>query len=72
MGNKYIVDRIEENHVILQSFNGDMLDIMRSKTKGDIKDGDVLIKNGDIFIIDVEETLKRKQAINKMMKNMWK
>ncbi|WP_017354273.1 DUF3006 domain-containing protein [Clostridium sp. CH2] len=72
MGNKYIVDRIEENHVILQSFNGDMLDIMRSKTKGDIKDGDVLIKNGDIFIIDVEETVKRKQAINKMMKNMWK
>ncbi|MBN1039862.1 DUF3006 domain-containing protein [Clostridium botulinum] len=72
MGNKYIVDRIEENHVIIQSFNGDMLDIMRSKTKGDIKDGDVLIKNGDIFIIDVEETLKRKQAINKMMKNMWK
>ncbi len=72
MGNKYIVDRIEENHVILQSFNGGMLDIMRSKTKGDIKNGDVLIKNGDIFIIDVEETLKRKQAINKMMKNMWK
>ncbi|NFS28613.1 DUF3006 domain-containing protein [Clostridium botulinum] len=72
MGNKYIVDRIEENHVILQSFNGDMLDIMRSKTKGDIKNGDVLIKNGDIFIIDVEETVKRKQAINKMMKNMWK
>lgn len=72
MGNKYIVDRIEENHVILESFNGDMIDIMRSKTKGDIKDGDVLIKNGDIFIIDVEETLKRKQAINKMMKNMWK
>ncbi|WP_315078235.1 DUF3006 domain-containing protein [uncultured Clostridium sp.] len=72
MGNKYIVDRIEENHVILESFNGDMLDIMRSKTKGDIKNGDVLIKNGDIFIIDVEETLKRKQAINNMMKNMWK
>ncbi|EES50304.1 DUF3006 domain-containing protein [Clostridium botulinum] len=72
MGNKYIVDRIEENHVILESFNGDMIDIMRSKTKGDIKDGDILIKNGDIFIIDVEETLKRKQAINKMMKNMWK
>ncbi|ACD51670.1 DUF3006 domain-containing protein [Clostridium botulinum] len=72
MGDKYIVDRIEENHVILESFNGDMIDIMRSKTKGDIKDGDILIKNGDIFIIDVEETLKRKQAINKMMKNMWK
>ncbi|MBN1072415.1 DUF3006 domain-containing protein [Clostridium botulinum] len=72
MGNKYIVDRIEENHVILESFNGDMIDIMRSKTKGDIKDGDILIKSGDIFIIDVEETLKRKQAINKMMKNMWK
>lgn len=72
MGNKYIVDRIEENHVILESFNGDMIDIMSSKTKGDIKDGDILIKNGDIFIIDVEETLKRKQAINKMMKNMWK
>ncbi|NFE85001.1 DUF3006 domain-containing protein [Clostridium botulinum] len=72
MGNKYIVDRIEENHVILESFNGDMIDIMRSKTRGDIKDGDILIKNGDIFIIDVEETLKRKQAINKMMKNMWK
>ncbi|MBY6837671.1 DUF3006 domain-containing protein [Clostridium botulinum] len=72
MGNKYIVDRIEENHVILESFNGDMIDIIRSKTKGDIKDGDILIKNGDIFIIDVEETLKRKQAINKMMKNMWK
>ncbi|OSA92500.1 UNVERIFIED_ORG: hypothetical protein B2H93_14595 [Clostridium botulinum] len=72
MGDKYIVDRIEENHVILESFNGYMIDIMRSKTKGDIKDGDILIKNGDIFIIDVEETLKRKQAINKMMKNMWK
>ncbi len=72
MGDKYIVDRIEENHVILESFNGDMIDIMRSKTKGDIKDGDILIKNGDIFIIDVEETLKRKQAINKMIKNMWK
>ncbi|MDR5588471.1 MULTISPECIES: DUF3006 domain-containing protein [Clostridium] len=72
MGNKYIVDRIEENHVILESFNGDMLETTISKTKGDIKDGDILIKNGDIFIIDVEETLKRKEAINNMMKNMWK
>ena len=72
MGNKYIVDRIEENHVILESSNGEMVEILLSNTKGDISDGDVLIKNADIFIVDKEETLKRKQAINNMMRNMWK
>lgn len=72
MENKYIVDRIEENYVIIESYNGDMIEVLNFNIKSDIKEGDVLVKTGNIFIIDKKETLKRKQAINNMMKNMWK
>ncbi|AOR24617.1 DUF3006 domain-containing protein [Clostridium taeniosporum] len=71
MVDKYIVDRIEENYVVIESSEGEIIEVSLSNIKGNIRDGDVLIKKEDVFIIDKEETLKRKQAINNMMKNMW-
>lgn len=39
MSEKYIVDRIEENILIVEKENGDMYKILIDKIKGDIKEG---------------------------------
>ena len=71
MHEKYIIDRVEGNYVIIEKENGDMYKISTENIKGDFKDGDILINKGEYFEIDKEFTLNRKKQINDSMKNMW-
>ncbi|WP_460278752.1 DUF3006 domain-containing protein [Clostridium sp. CTA-5] len=72
MVDKYIVDRIEENYAVVENHEGDMLEVLISQIENIPKEGDVLVKKENMFIIDYEETKNRRDKINNMMKNMWK
>lgn len=67
----YIVDRIEENIIVLQDENGYMINLNKNNLDGKIKEGDCLRKGNNRFFLDIEETKKRKKKIDRLMKGMW-
>lgn len=71
MGKLYIIDRIEGDYLVLESPNGEMIDVKKEMVDGEAKEGDCLIKKGNYFFIDAEATIKRKEDIEKMVKGMW-
>ncbi len=66
---KYIVDRFEENIVVLESEKGGTIDVEASLLP-EVKAGDVLVKNGDVYTVDKEETEKRKSVISEKLKKL--
>ena len=71
MEEKYIIDRVEGNYVIVEKENGDMYKISIENIESNFNEGDILIKKGEYFEIDKKFTLNRKKQINESMKNMW-
>lgn len=69
---KYIVDRFEGNFVLCENDRGEFINIKRKKLPQNTKEGDVLVQKGDSFVIDIEETKKRKEYIEKLAKELWK
>jgi non-homologous end joining protein Ku len=69
--NSFIVDRIEENIVVLENSNGDIINIDLRYIDEIPSEGDVLVKVDNVYKIDKEATLKRKSHISKLMKGMW-
>ncbi|WP_196000866.1 DUF3006 domain-containing protein [Clostridium sp. 1001271B_151109_B4] len=70
---KFIVDRIEENSVVLEDEKQGiiLIDINLFDTRP--SEGDVIIKIDDTsFKVNEEATKKRKSNINALMKGMWK
>ncbi len=66
-----IIDRIVENIVVLE-VEGEMLNIERTKFPEDIKEGDIVRKDGDNFIILKGETKERKKYIDNLFKDLIK
>jgi len=69
--NQYILDRVEGNYAILEDKNGDMLKITIDRIDGSFKEGDILVKNKENFIVDEYFTKERQDKIQNMMKNIW-
>lgn len=67
---KFIVDRIENNSVVLEDEKRDiiLIDINLFDTKP--KEGDVVMCD-NLFKVDEETTKKRRSEINTLMKGMW-
>jgi len=68
---KLIVDRFEGEYAVCENEDGTMVDIRRDKLPKETKEGDVLIVEGDTFVIDVQATLERKEYIKKLMDDLW-
>ena len=68
---KYIIDRIEKDLVICENQETKkMEEFPKSMFQEDIIDGDVVIKEGNSFKIDEEETAIRKKHIEDLMKKL--
>ena len=67
----FVVDRIEEKAIVLESYNGEIIVIEKEKVNKLPNEGDVLIKDNDFFYIDENETVKRKEKIKNIMKGIW-
>ncbi len=68
---KGIVDRIVENIVVLE-VEGKMFDIEKSMFPKDIKEGDIVEKKKDRYIILKKETEDRKKYIDDLFKDLIK
>ena len=69
--NMFIIDRLENNSVVLEDDCGDILTIDKSLIEGEIKEGNIVIKESGLFNVDIKATIDRKNKINALMKGMW-
>ena len=67
---KYIVDRFEEDFIVLEKKIGGSIDIKRELLP-DAERGDVLIEENGVFLIDEQETLERKKRIFEKMNKLF-
>ena len=70
---KYSIDRIEEKLAIIQNINnGEMEEIELSKLPAEIKEGTIIIKENDNFILDEKSTTEIKSDIKNRFSNLIK
>lgn len=61
---KYVVDRIENEIVILESLETQLKkEVLLSELPEEIKEGNILIYENELYTIDLEEEQKRRQTI---------
>jgi len=69
----YIIDRIDGNLAICECINtGEMIKFNIQKLPKKAKEGDVLRKEGNTFIIDYETTKQRKKALTERMNRLFR
>ncbi|MGL5085224.1 MAG: DUF3006 domain-containing protein [Clostridium sp.] len=71
MSEYFIVDRINGENVTVEAVSGEMIIINKKDINEIPKEGYVLTKKDNMFVIDIDETKARKDKINKIMKGMW-
>ena len=67
----FIIYRIEGESIVLEDYEGEIIVIDKEKVKSIPLEGDILVKDGDLFFVDIEETKKRREKIKNIMKGMW-
>lgn len=61
---KYSIDRIEGNIAVLENIeNNNLIEVNINILPKEIKEGTILIKQNDDYLIDIEEETKRKNDI---------
>ncbi|MDO4282278.1 MAG: DUF3006 domain-containing protein [Clostridia bacterium] len=66
-----VVDRFEDIFAVCECEDKTMINIEKDKLPADVCEGDVLVIEEDRITIDHEETERRKQEIETLMKDMW-
>lgn len=65
-----IVDRIENEAVVVENddthFTIKLIEIL-----GEVREGDVLTKCGNVYSVDKEATQRRRQQISEIQKSIW-
>lgn len=69
---KLIVDRFEGDYAICEREDGTMVDIEKHRLPEGVKEGHVLIIEGDDIIIDEKATEDRREHIRKLMEKLKK
>ena len=68
----FIVDRIEGRSLVLQNRNAEIIIIDKTNVEDEVSEGDILVKiSKKRYIVNREETDKRKTKIDNLMKGMW-
>lgn len=68
---RFIVDRIESDIVVCEDDNSNIVQVHIDNILGDVKEGDVLTAVNDKYIVNKEETQKRRKHIEELMKGIW-
>lgn len=66
-----IIDRIENDSIICQDENFNIIELNLNSVSGDLKEGYVIRKQGEKYILDEKKTVERKNKIKELMKGMW-
>ncbi len=67
---KFIVDRFEEEFAVLEKEEGGTIDVLKSELP-EVREGDVLTYENRCYIVDYEETQKRKELIQEKMRKLF-
>ncbi len=68
---KYTIDRFEGDYALLEDENRLMKDILIKDLPDEAKEGDVLVKIGDSYSVDLGETERRKKKIQELADDLW-
>lgn len=68
---KVIVDRFEGQYAVCEDEDLNMINIEIDKLPQGVKEGDVLIIEGDNIKVDKEETEIRRERIRRLMEDLW-
>lgn len=66
----FIIDRFEGEYAILED-NNNHYEIKRSELPKDCQEGDVIISQEGLYVIDEEQTKLRREAIKKLQRSLW-
>ncbi len=65
-----VLDRFEEGFAVCE-YNGEYICVPTSMLSPDVKEGDVLRLNGDIYEIDVEMTNIKREKNSYLLDSLW-
>jgi uncharacterized protein with PhoU and TrkA domain len=69
---KVVIDRFESDLAICEKPDRNMVKIPRSKLPFGVKEGDVLIIEGDTIVVDELETAQKRKQAEHLLKDLWK
>ncbi len=67
----YIVDRIEEKFAVCETDDLNFVNIELKMLPKNIKEGDIIIFDGQKYVLDIEKTRERKKEIDDLIKDIW-
>jgi translation initiation factor 6 (eIF-6) len=68
---KYIIDRFEGDLAVCEAEDGKMVEIEKSKLPENAEVGDVIILENGHFLVNKEETDKRRKEIEDLMNELF-
>ena len=68
---KYSIDRIEENIAVCEGDDGNVLKLKLDELPENIREGDIIEKTENGFIIDADETQLRRKKMAEMQKKLF-
>ena len=66
-----IIERIEEDIVILEIESGEHLELPRIIFPENIKEGDFVLESEDGYIIDIDKTSKLREKMAELQNSLW-
>ena len=69
---RYVIDRFEEGVAVLEDENKTYSSVLKTMLPVGTKEGDVLIKVGDSFLLDEDTAAEKAERIKTKMKSLWK
>ncbi len=67
---RYIVDRLEEEYLVLEKETGEIIDVQKEEIP-DAKKGDVVIFENEKYTVNKEETEARKKIIAEKLRKLF-
>ncbi len=68
---KYSVDRIEEGIAVCEDENGEILKVKLEELPSEVREGDVILKDGTGFVLMSDETEERKKRMASLQKSIF-
>jgi hypothetical protein len=69
---RVVIDRFEGGYAVCEEEDRAMINIEKRRLPKGVKEGDVLIINGDVIKIERQETNQKKEENKKLMDELWK
>ena len=67
----FIVDRVEGNFAICEDEKMHMIDINLEYINGNVREGCIIIKKNNMYLVDDILTKKREEEIENLTKGLW-